>query len=249
MNKLLLFFVLVSFVGCKNVVKTPTAQEIVDKSIAVSGGENYVKSNISFDFRDIHYSSEVVGGKKILKRKIINDSATIIDTKYPNKFERLVNGNLETLSDSMANVYANSVNSVHYFAMLPYGLNDKAVNKKYLETVKIDTASYYKIEVTFRKEGGGDDFDDVYLYWFNTKTFEPDYLSYEYHTNGGGQRFRAAYNKRTVGGIRFVDYKNYKPIQKNGSIYAIDSLYVNNGLELLSEIKLENVQVNQGNYN
>ncbi|WP_047245172.1 DUF6503 family protein [Maribacter thermophilus] len=249
MNKLLLFFVLISFLGCKNVVKTPTAQEIVDKSIAVSGGENYVKSNISFDFRDIHYTSEVVEGKKILKRKIVNDSTTIIDTKYPNKFERSVNDSIVTLSDSMANVYANSVNSVHYFAMLPYGLNDKAVKKKFLETVKIDTADYYKIEVTFSKEGGGDDFDDVYLYWFNTKTLEPDYLSYEFHTNGGGQRFRVAYNKRTVGGIRFVDYKNYKPKQKNGSIYAIDSLYVNNGLELLSEIKLENVEVNQDSYN
>lgn len=211
MNKLLLFFVLVSFIGCKTVTETPTAQEIVDKSIAVSGGENYLKSNISFDFRGIHYSSQVVEGKKIVDRKIVNDSATIIDTKYPNKFERSVNDSLVVLSDSMANVYANSVNSVHYFAMLPYGLNDKAVKKKFLETVKIDTADYYKIEVTFSKEGGGDDFDDVYLYWFNTKTFEPDYLSYEFHTNGGGQRFRVAYNKRTVGGIRFVDYKNYKP--------------------------------------
>ena len=87
------------------------------------------------------------------------------------------------------------------------------------------------------------------MYWFNTVTFEPDYLAYEFQVNGGGQRFRVAFNERVVEGIRFVDYKNYKAKNSNVSIENIDVLYTSSLLELLSEIKLENIKVIPGNYN
>ncbi|KAA2217511.1 DUF6503 family protein [Maribacter flavus] len=250
MTRIISFFVLLGLImSCEVKEKIPTAQEIIDQSIQVSGGSNYTKSNIDFDFRDIHYSSKLENGNKVLERIIESDTALILDRKEPSGFKRFVNDSLIVLTDSLANNYANSVNSVHYFANLPYGLNDRAVQKKILGKVDIKGKSYYKIEVTFKEEGGGDDFDDVYIYWFHTETFKPDYLAYEFHVNGGGQRFREAYNERYVGNIRFVDYKNYKPNTENTSIYNIDSLYVNNQLELLSNITLENVKVNRGNYN
>ena len=248
MYRVLLVMILVSLLGCEK-RKTLTAQEIVDKSILVSGGENYKRSNIDFDFRDMHYSSKLENGKKILHRQIQTDTARILDRKTSSGFERYINDTLMVLADTTANKFANSVNSVHYFAYLPYGLNDRAVQKKLLGTVDIDGTEYHKVEISFQEEGGGDDYDDVYIYWFNTQTNKPDFLAYEFHVNGGGQRFREAFNERTIGGIRFVDYKNYKPKQENTSIYQIDSLYLKNGLELLSEIKLENIEVSPGSYN
>ncbi|MBT8297170.1 MAG: deoxyribose-phosphate aldolase, partial [Maribacter sp.] len=89
----------------------------------------------------------------------------------------------------------------------------------------------------------------VYLYWFNTKSFKPDYLAYEFHVNDGGLRFREAFNERTVNGIRFVDYINYKPIDENQSIDVIESLFQQGKLEVLSKIELKNISVNPGNYN
>jgi len=56
-------------------------------------------------------------------------------------------------------------------------------------------------------------------------------------------RFRAAYNERTVNGIRFVDYKNYKPNITDVTLYDLDTLYESEELELLSKIELENVRV------
>ncbi|MEM9686700.1 MAG: DUF6503 family protein, partial [Bacteroidota bacterium] len=70
-----------------------------------------------------------------------------------------------------------------------------------------------------------------------------DYLAYEFHVNGGGLRFREAYNIRTVNGIRFVDYNNFKPKTKNTNIYDLDNSFENGELELLSEIILEDVEV------
>lgn len=239
------------FASCKK-QKEPTkitAQEIVDKGILASGGEIYATSSFSFDFRDRTYVLDKTSGSKILKRIQKNDTLDIIDIKLPNNFERLVDGKTVQLPDSLSVGYANSVNSVHYFAYLPYGLNDQAVHKEYIGEIKIKGENYHKIRVTFNQENGGDDFDDVYIYWFNQSTFEPDYLAYEFHVNDGGLRFREAYNKRIVEGIRFVDYYNLKPINKNQSILNIDSLFIKNELELLSKIELINIKVNPDSYN
>lgn len=249
MNRLLLLTLFFTVFSCKDKDNLPTAQIIVDKSIEACGGELYSKNAISFDFRDRHYSSEPKGKQKILKRRTKNDSLDLLDIKWPDKFERFSNDTLVTLADSTANSLSNSVNSVHYFAYLPFGLNDAAVNKELLGTAEVKGEEYYKVRVTFDQAGGGDDFDDVYVYWFNVETNKPDFLAYEFHVNGGGQRFREAFNERVVDGIRFVDYKNYKSNNLKVPIHKIDNLFEAGELELLSEIKLENIIVNPGSYN
>lgn len=220
-----------------------TAQEVVDRSIEVSGGRHYMDHRTSFFFRNKKYVSETKQGEKVLKRISFVDTFSIVDVKTGTSFSRYTNGDRITLPDSIAKRYANSVNSVHYFARLPYGLDDKAVNKEFLGEETIHDRTYYKVKVTFDEDGGGDDFDDVYVYWFHTETFKPDYLAYEFHVNGGGQRFREAYNERYVNGIRFVDYNNYKPKKKGNSIYEIAQLLEDGGLELLSKIELSDVEV------
>jgi hypothetical protein len=185
---------------------------------------------------------------KVLKRITKSDSADIIDAKRPNGFQRFISDSLVNLPDSLARKYGNSVNSVHYFAYLPYGLNDVAVNKKLLGEGEIGNEAYYKVQITFDKEGGGDDFDDVYIYWFNKKTLKPDYLAYEFHIDGGGMRFREAYNERFINGIRFVDYNNYKP-KEEILLPAMDSLFEAGQLELLSKIELEEIRVTPDSYN
>lgn len=92
----------------------------------------------------------------------------------------------------MALKYYNSVNSVHYFAYLPQGLNDKAVQKELLGEVVLKGEPYYKVRVTFAQEGGGNDYEDVFIYWFHKQKFTMDYLAYEFHVDGGGMRFREA---------------------------------------------------------
>jgi hypothetical protein len=113
-----------------------------------------------------------------------------------------------------------------------------------LEEEKIKSKDYYKIKVTFNEDSGGEDYEDVFLYWIDKKSFKVDYVAYSYsETEGNGMRFRAAYNERYVNGIRFVDYNNYKA--EDGSIQLLDlgKAFENNELELLSKIELENVNV------
>lgn len=221
------------------------AQRIVDKSIEVSGGDLYKTSNVAFDFRDREYMLQIVDGRRVMERTFNTDSSSMVDRVDPKGFQRFVNDSLIHVSDSMANVYSNSINSVHYFAYLPYGLNDPAVNKELLGRIKIKGNDYYKVKVTFDKEGGGDDYEDTYIYWFNKDTYKVDYLAYDFHTDGGGMRFRKAYNERYVNGLRFVDYENYRPENMPTSIVNIDSLFLQNKLTLLSKIRLKNIKVDR----
>jgi hypothetical protein len=96
------------------------------------------------------------------------------------------------------------------------------------------------IEVTFKEDGGGSDFEDVYYYWVNQETHFIDYLAYSFKVNGGGVRFRAAFKPRVVDGIRFQDYVNFSaPV--GTAIVDLPAMYENNELEELSIIGTDNV--------
>jgi hypothetical protein len=161
-------------------------------------------------------------------------------------FQRHINDSMVSVPDTMAVKYTSSINAVHYFSILPYGLNDKAVNKYYLGTVEIKDKSYHKIKITFDEEGGGEDYDDIFVYWINTKTYSVDYLSYSYieDHNDIGLRFREAYNRRAVNGLTFTDHNNFMSEDTLATVENLDSLFVANKLKLLSKIELENIKVN-----
>ncbi|MDF0705958.1 DUF6503 family protein [Flagellimonas okinawensis] len=246
MKRIFIPLMLVFAIGCKQEPKKElTVQEIVDNSIADSGGKMFNDYKVTFDFRDKSYTSENVEGQRVFKRISDLDSTQIVDVKRADDFERYMNDSLVMVHDTMAVKYANSINSVHYFVRLPYGLNDAAVNKELLGKETIKNKEYYKVKVTFDQQGGGDDFEDTYLYWFDIESFKPDYLAYDFHVNGGGQRFRKAYNERYINGIRFVDYENYKPKTDGLDILEIGQLFDKGELELLSKIELENITVTE----
>jgi superfamily I DNA/RNA helicase len=230
-------------VACKT--ETPlTAQDVVDKTIEVSGGDKYLNAEIDFDFRDMHYRSVREGGKFQYERQFQDSIGTIKDVLNNDGFQRYVNDALTEISDSMAVKYTASVNSVHYFALLPYGLNDAAVNKSSLGEVTIKNKVYHKIKVTFSQEGGGEDYEDVFVYWIDAETFKADYIAYSYiEDDGVGIRFREAYNERMVNGLRFVDYNNYKSEDATMDVIGLDKAFESGSLKLLSKIELENIVV------
>lgn len=240
----IIVLVLISFVACKQENTTLTAQQIIDKSIIASGADKVTNAQIDFGFRDKEYAAVRNNGLFKLFRSFEDEKLGMVsDAISNNGFDRTVNGHPLKVPDSMAVKYTSSVNSVHYFSVLPYGLNDKAVRKKLLPEVEINSKQYYKVEVSFSEEGGGEDFEDVFIYWIDKTSFKIDYLAYSFHVNGGGKRFREATNERFVNGIRFVDYNNYKAKNASTKLIHLDKAFVNNALIKLSEINLKNVKV------
>lgn len=219
-------------------------QRIIDRAIETHGGNTYKESNISFDFRDIHYQILKMPSRFEYSREFTDSLGVLVkDILNNDGFVRYKDGKEVAVTEERKQAYTNSVNSVAYFAFLPYGLNDPAARKEWKGETELEGQTYDIIEVTFDEEGGGDDFEDEFLYWFNRETGQMDYLAYTYHTEGGGVRFRKAFNSRLVNGIRIQDYENYMPEDKETPIGEMEALYKTRKLKLLSTIVVENVLV------
>jgi hypothetical protein len=220
------------------------AEKIVDRSIEVHGGDIFKNSKIEFDFRNIHYTIFKTENEFEYIREFSDSTGNVIDLLNNQGFVRTVNGaKIDTLSEEWIGKYSRSVNSVAYFAFLPYGLNDESVYKTYLGETEINGEKYDLIKVTFAEEGGGDDFDDEFLYWIGTEDSIIDFMAYSYQTDGGGVRMREVSAVQEVGGIRFQNYLNLKPADESVSVEKMQELYEAGELELLSEINLENINV------
>jgi hypothetical protein len=234
--------------GCKDpkVTDNELAKVVVDKAIDKVGGEQFKSASIDFDFRDRHYKATRDRWKFQFER-IWKDSVNNYRDLISNEgYQRYINDSLVKVPDSMAAKYSRSINAVHYFSILPYGLNDKAVNKSYLGEVEIKAKPYNKIKITFDKDGGGEGHEDIFVYWIHKDTYQVDYFGYAYDEgpHDRGIRFREAYNRREVNGLSFTDYNNFNPEDSLASVYSLDSLFVANKLKLLSKIELEDIKVN-----
>jgi hypothetical protein len=229
--------------GCAN-PRDP--QRIVDRLIAAHGGEIIHRSVIDFDQRGRHYRATRTDGVFQYERLFEDSTGAVRDVLNNDGFYRQIDGTRVALEAERARAFESSVNSVLYFALLPYNLNDAAVQKRYLEETVVEGEPYHKIEVTFRQEGGGKDFEDRFIYWIHRDRYTMDYLAYDFLIDGGGSRFRKAVNPRVINGVRFADYENYvaDDLQQPGlAIETYDRRFEAGTLRLLSEIKMENIVV------
>lgn len=248
-NFLALFLIVLSALfifACKQEEK-PDAQKVVDAAIAAHGGANLDQSVVSFRLRDKHYRALRDNGAFIYSRTFTDDSTgqRVYDVLSNSEFKRTMNDVEVELPQERKDAFTSSVNSVIYFAMLPYFLNDAAVQKEYIGEASIKGEPYHKIKITFAQEGGGEDHEDEYIYWIHQKRNTMDYLAYSYKEEDGiGTRFREAVNPREIGGIRFQDYINYTS-NEDLPIEQYDKAFEAGKLEKVSDINLEEIKVGE----
>lgn len=260
-NTILLFvFILVWTAGCQQAttasadqeasaketatIQTQPAKRVLAtslvKAIDAHGGRNYDHAYYSFLFRGKTYTFNNNGGQFIYTRQQTKEGKSILDSLTNDGVARYIDGEKQLLNDKQKASYSEGINSVIYFATLPHKLQDPAVNATALDTIEIKEQSYTVLEVTFDQEGGGSDFEDNYRYWINNQSNRIDYLAYDYRVNGGGVRFRSAYNPRVVDGILFQDYINYKaPVGTN--LDDLPNMFVAGELKELSRIETEEI--------
>lgn len=220
--------------------KLDKARKILKETIKAHGGVLYDKANYEFVFRDRTFRFRNNGTSYQYEAESTKDGNTIRDVLNNGKFTRFINDKPVKLSEKKEKSGIGSINSVIYFATLPHKLNDEAVNKYFVEETTIKGQKYNALKITFNQEGGGEDFEDEYRYWINQKTKKIDYLAYNYQVNGGGVRFRSAYNVRVIDGITFQDYVNYKaPV--GTPLKDLPVLYEKEQLKELSKIETQQI--------
>lgn len=248
-NNFILFFTIIFFfTACNSTKKANSnstqlsqADMILKKSVEAHGGSKYKNAHYSFTFRKKDFTFKNNQDQFTYTSTSEKDEKKIVDVLENENLRRNVNGVEIELSEKEKNRYSGGLNSVIYFATLPYKLQDKAVKKSYQGTTTIKGKTYEILEIRFEQEGGGRDHDDVFHYWINQENFVIDYLAYNYQVSGGGVRFRSAYNSRNVGGIIFQDYVNYKA-EVGTPLADLPKLFEQGKLKELSRIETENVK-------
>jgi len=223
--------------------KELTVNEIIDKSIDAYGGQKVLNSTVQFDFRKKHFQATYHDNQYELARTFSDSTGNYVDVLNNDGFTRTHNDSLVSLNEEWIGRYSRSVNSVIYFFRIPFIMKDGAVKPELIGTASLKDQEYYKVRISFTEEGGGEDFDDSFVYWVNQNTFYIDFMAYSYSTSGGGKRFREAINHRDVNGLHVVDYINYKPKDINMAIEEYDQYFLEGGLVELSRIINENVSI------
>ena len=232
-----------SIYSCGDKKEELTADQIIEKAVERHGGKKYDNMEVQFDFRDRHYRAKISKGEYVYERTFKSDNGWVTDIWSNKKFKRMIDEKEIQLDREDLRTYRTATNSVIYFALLPFNLDDPVVNRQLMRSVEIKGEPYYKVEITFGERGGGaEDFESAYVYWIHKNNFTIDYLAYAFNVNGGGVRFREAYNAREIEGIRFQDYRNYT-IDEDYPAHELDYAFTTDKLRLISDIQLQNIEV------
>lgn len=250
MRYLIIAVTLLIFSSCKDSTSSSVDEfkpldgpEIIQKSMQVHGSKLLDNSIMSFSFRNDDFEVSRDAGNFSYTRLRISKEDTLKDILKNDGLSRVTAQEIIELPDSLIQTISSSVNSVVYFAQLPYSLDGPAVHKKLLGTDTINGKDYYEVQVTFAEEGGGEDHDDIFLYWIHQQDFTIDFLAYSYCEDDCGYRFRESVNRRNISGVIVQDYLNYESKLENPNLDKLDDLFEKGELSLLSKILTEDVRI------
>jgi hypothetical protein len=226
-----------------------SADELIRNAVDAHGGPVIDTSVVTFTFRGARFRLLHDHGRFRYERITTDSSgARVREVLSNDSLYRTVDGQRVTLDEEERSAMNTTVNSVSYFALLPHKLTDPAVRAQRLGIDTVRGTPYYRVEVTFAQDGGGQDWEDRFVYWFDADTYDMDFLAYAYGLGSDeeepGHRFREAYNVRRINGVRIADYINYTDATLTPS--TLESYPNRLGTETLREVsrvKLDSVTV------
>jgi len=237
-------------VGCQEVDSEEDASQmgerLVEEARLVHGSHALDRAVVRFTFRDAHFEVVRDGGQfQFTRSRTDSEGVAVRDVLDNQGIRQEREGAAVPLTEREAASLETAVNSVVYFALLPYNLADAAVQPRWAAIDTLRSRPYHRVEVTFQQEGGGRDWEDRFLYWFHERDGTMDFLAYDFHTGDGGTRFREAINVREVGGIRFADYLNYTADsqEKRARLEDYPHLLESERLTAVSTIELHEIEV------
>lgn len=221
----------------------PDAAAVVERGIEAHGGAIFEDARITFGFRGEEWSVERSDGRFRYEREYRDDEGRwVVEGMSNDSTYRRVDGEPVDLDEEARAQVELDVNSVVYFAFLPFRLDDPPVRARYLGERDIQGERYHTVEVTFQEEGGGPDWEDRFIHWFHAGEGTLDYLAYRYYRDDGGTRFREAVNRRDRSGILVQDHVNHR-VEGIGDIADYPDSLEAGALEHVSDVELERVEV------
>ncbi len=216
-----------------------SADEVLEQAAEAHGLTREARLDVAFTFRGVPHRIHLDGTDVRYERtvddavhRLVGDQLTIVSDGEPLEVE-----------PARADALRRSLNSVAYFATLPRPLFDDAVIATALGRTRLADQRWDTVEVRFRAEGGGDDHEDVFRYWFDPKTHEMGFLAYTFAVNEGGVRLRRVVRRHEHDGVVLVDWANHGLDGPDHTIDDAVAAYERGELPQLSTIALEDVEL------
>lgn len=212
----------------------------VRRAVQAHGAARLAEATVDFSFRGTPHRMTRSGGRFRFERWPRPDQHEVLTNEG---YALFVNGERAKLSAAAAAARARSLNSVVYFASLPYVLEDPAVNAVHAGQQEVDGETYDVLEVTFDLEGGGEDHDDRFRYWLDPESGELELMAYSFTRGEGGVRLRVRTSTVGAGGVTFVNWKNFGDPNADTPLSQLPKLWLQGELPELSEILLDDIRV------
>jgi hypothetical protein len=216
--------------------------KLVERVVAAHGASKLGEASVDFVFRGTPYRMTRSGGRYRYERWPSPRQHEVLTN---DGYRFLVDGQPAKLSRAMLAARARDLNSVVYFASLPYPLLDEAVRPRPVGRQTVGGVEHDVLEIRFAEAGGGEDHDDVFRYWLDPATGQMRHLAYSFARSGGGVRFRVATSTEASGGVVFVNWANFGVDDPEVPLESLPGRWAQGDLPELSDIELGGVQVTE----
>lgn len=221
-------------------VEAGEGEALVAAVIAAHGADRLGDASVDFAFRGTPYRMTRREGRFRYERWPRPGQHEVLTN---DGFVVRVDGEPAKLSRGAAASKRRSLNSVVYFASLPYPLADPAVRPEAAGRQAIGDARFEALEVRFAAEDGGDDHEDGFRYWVDPETRQIAFMAYRFERGDGGVRFRVRTGASTVGGVTFLDWSNHGRADPEVPLERLPDLWMQGKLPALSTVALDDIRM------
>lgn len=215
-------------------------ERLIERAVEAHRARKLASATVEFSFRDVPYRMTRDAGRFRYERWPAPGRREVLTNRG---FTLYIHGRPAKLSPVAAAARSRSLNSVVYFASLPYVLLDPAVRARAVGPQGVGGRALDVVEVRFVAEGGGEDHDDVFRYWFDPETGELAYLAYSFTRGQGGVRFRERTGVVVSEGVKLVNWANFGLPDPSVDLASLPELWSRGELPRLSNVELEDVEV------
>lgn len=206
------------------------------------GKDKLTKATVTFGINDMVYESTRNANDYHFSMTRTIDTMTFKAEAYNGGFEYTENGIAKSYGAQNRQVEKQLLAINHFMEVPALFLNDNAliINRK--APAKIDAKPYQVIHIKYESLMPTDLISNYYLY-VHEKDLTIDFIGYDFAPAEGRLFFRESFNRRTVNGIVFEDFRTFRTKESGIAMDSLPGLFLRNQLDLKAAFKPENVKV------
>lgn len=238
----LLLLVVLGLVACAS--ERPEGEALLRQARKAHGADRLEHATVEFALDGARFRVERDGERFAYARTWADRSGLVFrDVLTAEGLERTIDGRAVGLGEAARREAATALRAAVYLALLPFSLDGAAEEALVLTPDTLSGQAYERVALPLDRAAPGLDERGRLVLWIHPERHTVDYLAYRYAADGGGARFRAAYEPRTVEGVRFANHYEFSGDLLEVPVEGLGQFYERGELNFLGRVELDSVRV------